>query len=74
MKDNSCKSRRVESYTTIVLNVYSAIKDLEDDNKVEFETNLSLFLEGLGEDVTELEHGGEVRNLPIRPKATEDQE
>jgi len=31
-------------------------------------------LEGLEEDVNELEYGREVRHLPIRPKTTDDVE
>jgi hypothetical protein len=66
--------RSVVSYVDIVLNVHSAIKDLCDENKCEYGTNLSLFLEGLEEDVSELENGTEVRHLPIRPKTTDDVE
>ncbi len=66
--------RTVVSYTDIVLNVHSAIKDLCDENKVEYATNLSLFLEGLEEDVNELEDGRELRHIPIRPKSSEDVE
>ena len=44
---------QVVSYTDIVLNVHSAIKDLCDENKCEYGTNLSLFLEGLEEDLEE---------------------
>ena len=68
------EKEQVVSYTDIVLNVHSAIKDLCDENKCEYGTNLSLFLEGLEEDVNELEYGCEVRNLPIRPKSSEDVE
>jgi hypothetical protein len=67
-------TKTVVSYVDIVLNVHSAIKDLCDENKVEYATNLSLFLEGLEEDVNELEEGREVRHLPIRPKSTGDVE
>ena len=65
-------TRTVVSYTDIVMNVHSAIKDLSDDNQCEFGTNLLLFVEGLVEDVNELEQGCEVRLLPIRPKSSED--
>jgi hypothetical protein len=67
-------TKTVVSYVDIVMNVHSAIKDLCDENKVEYATNLSLFLEGLEEDVNELEEGREVRHLPIRPKSTGDVE
>ena len=67
-------TRTVVSYTDIVMNVHSYIKDVCDDNKCEYGTNLSLFLEGLEEDVSELENGTEVRHLPIRPKTTDDVE
>ena len=67
-------TRTVVSYTDIVMNVHSAIMDLSDDNQCEFGTNLQLFVEGLVEDVNELEQGCEVRNLPIRPKSSEDVE
>jgi hypothetical protein len=66
--------KTVVSYVDIVMNVHSAIKDLCDENKCEYGTNLSLFLEGLEEDVNELEYGCEVRHLPIRPKSSEDVE
>ena len=66
--------KTVVSYVDIVMNVHSAIKDVCDENKCEYATNLSLFLEGLEEDVNELEYGCEVRNLPIQPKTTEDVE
>ena len=64
----------VVRYTDIVLNVYSAVKDVCDDNEVDFDTNLYYFIEGLIEDVNELEAGREVRHLPIRPKSTQDAE
>ena len=67
-------TKTVVSYVDIVMNVHSAVKDVCDDNKCEFGTNLSLFLEGLEEDVNELEYGREVRHLPIRPKTTDDVE
>jgi hypothetical protein len=66
--------KTVVNYVDIVMNVHSAIKDLCDENKCEYGTNLSLFLEGLEEDVNELEYGCEVRHLPIRPKSSEDVE
>jgi hypothetical protein len=62
------------TYTDVVLMIHERVKDLTDDNKCEFHTNLSLYLEGLEDDVTELEDGREVRHLPIRPKTTGDVE
>ena len=62
----------VVRYTDIVLNVYSAVKDASDDNEVDFDTNLYYFIEGLIEDVNELETGREVRHLPISPKTIKD--
>jgi hypothetical protein len=67
-------TKTVVSYTDIVMNVHSAIKDLCDDNKCEYGTNLGLFLEGLEEDVSELENGRELRHIPVRPKTSDDVE
>ena len=67
-------TRTVVSYTDIVMNAHSAVMDVCDDNKCEYSTNLSLFLEGLEEDINELHYGCEVRNLPIQPKTTDDVE
>ena len=62
------------TYTDVVLMIHERVKDLTDDNKCEFHTNLSLYLEGLEEDVTEFEDGRELRHLPIRPKEKQDVE
>ena len=63
--------KTVVNYTDIVMNAHSAVMDVCDDNKCEYSTNLSLFLEGLEEDINELHYGCEVRNLPIQPKTTD---
>ena len=67
-------TRTVVSYTDIVMNVHSAVRDVCDDNEVDFDTNLYYFIEGLIEDVNELKAGEEVRQLPISPKTTKDSE
>lgn len=60
------------SYTDVVMSAYDCVNDLTDDNGCDFETNLSLFLEGLGEDLTELKKGRELRHIPVRPKEQQD--
>ena len=64
----------VNKYTDLVMNAYDCVRDVSDDNKCGFDMNLDLFLEGLKEDIYELEAGREVRHLPIRPKTTQDVE
>jgi len=44
-------TRMVASYTDVVMSVLEGVQEITDDNGVEFETNLSLYLEGLEEDV-----------------------
>ena len=61
-------------YADLVIACKLSIDDVTDDNGCEFETNLSLFLEGLGEDLTELNDGREVRFIPVRPKEQQDVE
>jgi len=51
--------------------VHESVKDVSDDNGCEFDTNLYYFIEGLIEDVNELEAG---RESGMRPKTTEDAE
>ena len=65
---------QLATYTDVVLMIHERVKDLTDDNKCEFHTNLTLYLEGLEEDVAELEAGVEVRHIPIRPKEQQDVE
>ena len=60
------------SYTDVVMSAYDCVNDLTHDNGCDFETNLSLFLEGLGEDLTELKDGRELRHIPVRPKEQQD--
>jgi hypothetical protein len=67
-------TKTVVSYTDIVMNVHSAVRDVCDDNEVDFDTNLYYFIEGLIDDVNELKDNQEVRQIPIRPKTTEDVE
>ena len=62
------------TYTDVVLMIHERVKDLTDDNKCEFHTNLSLYLEGLEDDVTEFEAGAEVGHLPVRPKEQQDRD
>ena len=62
------------NYTDVVMSAYDCVNDITDNNGCEFHTNLSLFLEGLGEDLTELNDGREVRFIPIRPKEQQDVE
>ena len=63
--------RTVVKYTDIVMNVHSAVRDVCDENEVDFDTNLYYFLQGLEEDVNELKDGTEVRQIPILPKTTD---
>ena len=67
-------TKTVVTYTDIVMNVHSAVRDVCDDNEVDFDTNLYYFIEGLIEDVNELKDGIEVRQIPILPKTTQDAE
>ena len=67
-----CGAKTVASYTDLVLNAYTCVKDISDDNEVDFDTNLYYFIEGLIEDVNELKDGIEVRHIPILPKTTQD--
>ena len=62
------------TYTDIVMMVHESVKDVSDDNGCEFDTNLYYFIEGLIEDVNELEAGRELRHIPVRPKTTKDAE
>ena len=59
-------------YQDIILMVYEGVKDVCDDNGCSFDMNLSLYLEGLEEDVRELENGRELRHIPVRPKEQQD--
>ena len=65
-------TKTVVSYTDLVLNAYTCVKDVSDENGVEFDTNLYYFVEGLIEDVNELKKGRELRHIPVRPKTTDD--
>ena len=68
-------TKMVMTYTDTVLNVYTAIKDLCGEQRSDdFDMNLSLYLEGLEEDVRELENGRELRHIPVRPKEQQDVE
>ena len=62
------------NYTDLVLTAYDCVNDLTNDNGCDFHTNLGLFLEGLGEDVSELKEGRELRHIPVRPKSQQDVE
>jgi hypothetical protein len=62
------------NYTDLVMSAYDCVNDLTDDNGCDFHTNLSLFLEGLGEDIAELRKGRELRHIPVRPKSQQDVE
>ena len=66
--------KTVVRYTDIVMNVHSAVRDVCDDNEVDFDTNLQYFIEGLIEDVNEIYGDQEVRHIPVGPKTTEDSE
>jgi hypothetical protein len=61
--------KTVIDYTDIVMMVHESIKDVSDDNGCEFDTNLELYLEGLKEDVYEVEAGKEPG---CRPKEQQD--
>ena len=60
------------SYTDVVMSAYDCVNDITDNNGCEFHTNLTLFLEGLEEDVMELKNGRELRHIPVRPKTQQD--
>ena len=62
------------SYTDVVLSAYDCVNDITNDNKCEFHVNLKLFLEGLEEDIDELNDGRELRHIPVRPKEQQDVE
>ena len=67
-------TKTIVEYHSIVLSAYECVNEVTDDNGCEFETNLSLFLEGLGEDIFELKKGRELRHVPVRPKSQQDVE
>ena len=52
---NNSDDLKVMKYTDIVYDVAEAVREISDDNQVDFQTNLSLFLEGLEEDVLDKE-------------------
>ena len=62
------------SYTDVVMSAYDCVNDITDDNRCEFHVNLKLFLEGLEEDINEMNDGRELRHIPVRPKSTGDVE
>ena len=62
------------SYTDVIVSAYDCVNEVTDDNGCDFEVNLSLFLEGLEEDLLEYKDGREMRHLPIRPKTQQDVE
>ena len=65
-------TKTLVSYTDVVLSAYECVNEVTDDNGCDFHTNLSLFLEGLEEDLTELKRGVEVRHIAVRPKEQAD--
>ena len=67
-------TRTMVSYTDVVLSAYECINDVTDNNGCDFHVNLSLFLEGLEEDILELKDGRELRHIPVRPKSQQDVE
>ena len=64
----------MSNYTQLVLDAYTCVSEITDDNRCEFHSNLGLFLEGLEEDVNELKDGRELRHIPVRPKEQQDAE
>jgi hypothetical protein len=52
---NNSDDIKIMKYTDIVYEVAEAVREISEDNQVEFQTNLSLFLEGLEEDVLDKE-------------------
>ena len=64
-------TKMVIEYTQLVAACKECIDDVTDDNGVEFDTNLHYFIEGLIEDINDLNNGGE---SGMRPKTTEDAE
>ena len=52
---NNSDDLKIIKYTDIVFEVAEAVREVSDDNQVDFQTNLSLFLEGLEEDVLDKE-------------------
>tara|TARA_Y100000310_G_scaffold158307_1_gene157734 strand:+ start:29 stop:322 length:294 start_codon:yes stop_codon:yes gene_type:complete len=62
------------SYTDVIMSAYDCVNEVTDNNGCDFHTNLTLFLEGLEEDLLEYKDGREMRHLPIRPKTQQDVE
>ena len=52
---NNSDDLKIMKYTDIVYEEAEAVREISDDNRVDFQTNLSLFLEGLEEDVLDKE-------------------
>jgi hypothetical protein len=63
--------KEIMQYTDIVIQVHGAIKDITDDNRCGFDSNVDLFFEGLKEDVYDLAAGNE---YGVRPKEEQDLE
>ena len=63
--------KSIVNYSDIVMMVHESIKDVSADNGCEFDTNLEYYLEGLKEDVYEVEAGKEPG---CRPKEEQDAE
>ena len=69
---NNSDDIKVMKYTDIVWEVAEAVREISEDNQVEFQTNLSLFLEGLEEDVLDKELPHSIGPLPNVPKTIGD--
>jgi hypothetical protein len=75
-------TRMVVNYTDVVMSVLKGVQEIADDNKVEFQTNLSMYLEGLEEDVLDAkfphsigpwEDQPDTQPFTIRPKEIGDE-
>ena len=64
-------ARMVVRYADIVMMVHESVKDVSDNNGCDFDTNLEIYLEGLKEDVYDVEAGEEPG---CRPKEQQDAE
>jgi|TARA_Y100000310_G_C20451980_1_gene701205 hypothetical protein len=69
-------TKMVMSYTDVVMEVLEGVQELTDDNGVDFQTNLSLYLEGLEEDVLDAKYPHSIGPYepPVRPKEQQDVE
>jgi type IV secretory pathway ATPase VirB11/archaellum biosynthesis ATPase len=63
---------KLMQYTDIIFEIQNAVREISEDNQCEFQTNLSLFLEGVEEDVLDRELPHSIGPLPTVPKTPGD--